>query len=95
MLTNLCIIQQALYEYAFSVWGEETFIITHSIPRGTMIQPNCTLREAGIVRDTMLILETTENKTVDFTRLHVSRISNCNLCMFAQLSECVAIGTVA
>ena len=65
-----------MYEYAFSVWGEETFLITHLIPRGTVIQPNCTIREAGIAGDTVLILEAAENKMIDFTRLHVSGYHN-------------------
>ena len=62
------------------MWGKETFVTTHLIPRRAVIQLNCTLQEAGIVGDTLLTLETTEDKTVDFKKLHVSSsISICNL----------------
>ena len=59
-------IQQVLYEFAFSVCGVERFRIINIAKSRTVLQPNCTLQEAGIAGDCVLIVEAVEYEGAPF-----------------------------
>lgn len=76
---------KVLYEYAFSICGLENFRIVHSTPPHKVIRPNYTLREAGIVRNSVVIVEPAEDKIVHFmdyeeTQVLVTCTTNFTLC---------------